>query len=183
MLSLYRMESWLGLWLRRTGASHCEPPESAALPPNQSFLKAYSSTATVPRSMLRSDRATRFSAADRRRIQLYGYMAHTVREWPFHLPNKTQQRRKYNPLMLLIIKINSLQTHHWRNQWSQNFLTPQIKQNYDWFIKIKERNKNITLLCISKKGTFVKTGTEWQRDNPNNSIKTAEISIIISPVK
>lgn len=30
------------------GAAHCEPPESAASPPHQCFLKAYSHMAPVP---------------------------------------------------------------------------------------------------------------------------------------
>lgn len=69
--SLYWMETWLGQRVLRTGAAHCEPPESAALPPHQWFLKAYSHMAPVPRSLLRSDRATSCSSADRHRIHLY----------------------------------------------------------------------------------------------------------------
>lgn len=69
--SLYWMDTWLGQQVLRTGAAHCEPPESAASPPHQCFLKAYSHMVPVPRSLLRSDRATSCSSADRRRIHLY----------------------------------------------------------------------------------------------------------------
>lgn len=40
--SLYWMDTWLGQQVLRTGAAHCEPPESAPSPPHQCFLKAYS---------------------------------------------------------------------------------------------------------------------------------------------
>lgn len=40
--SLYWMDTWLGRQVLRTGAAHCEPPESAPSPPHQCFLKAYS---------------------------------------------------------------------------------------------------------------------------------------------
>lgn len=69
--SLYWMETWLGQQVLRTGAAHCEPPESAASPPHQRFLKAYSHMAPVPHSLLRSDRATSCSCADRHIIHLY----------------------------------------------------------------------------------------------------------------
>lgn len=71
--SLYWMDTWLGQQVLRTGAVHCEPPESAASPPHQRFLKAYSHMVPVPRSLLRSYRATSCSSADRHRIHLYGY--------------------------------------------------------------------------------------------------------------
>lgn len=76
--SLYWMETWLGQQVLRTGAAHCEPPDSAASPPHQCFLKAYSHMAPAPRSLLRSDRATSCSSADRHRIHLY---RHTYCEW------------------------------------------------------------------------------------------------------
>lgn len=70
--SLYWMDTWLtGQQAQRTGAAHCEPPESAASPPHQCFLKAYSHIASVPHSLLRSDRATSCSSADRSRIHLH----------------------------------------------------------------------------------------------------------------
>lgn len=64
------METWLGQQALRTGAAHCEPPESAASPSHQLFLKGYSHVAPVLRSLLRSDRATGCSSADRYRIHL-----------------------------------------------------------------------------------------------------------------
>ena len=66
---------WTPDWAEvlRTGAAHCEPPESAASPPHQCFLKAYSHMAPAPRSVLRSDRATSCSSADRHIIHLSRY--------------------------------------------------------------------------------------------------------------
>ena len=69
--SLYWMDTWLGQRALRTGAAHCEPPESAPLAPHQCFLKAYSPMAPVPRCLLRSDRATGCSSADKHRILYY----------------------------------------------------------------------------------------------------------------
>lgn len=67
---------WRPDWASRCwgrGAAHCEPPESAASPPHQFFLKAYSPMAPVHHTLLRSDRATSCSSADRHRIHLYLY--------------------------------------------------------------------------------------------------------------
>lgn len=54
------------------------PPESAGLPSHQCFLKVYSKMAPVPQSMLRSDRAKRYSCADKYRIYLYQHLDHTT---------------------------------------------------------------------------------------------------------
>lgn len=59
------MDTWLRQRALRTGAAHCEPPESAASPPHQRFLKAYWQAVAVPRTQPRSARATRCSSADR----------------------------------------------------------------------------------------------------------------------
>lgn len=72
--SLYWMDTWLGQQMLRTGAAHCESPESAASPSHQFFLKAYSHMAPVPRCLLRSDRATSFCPADRHIIHLYQHI-------------------------------------------------------------------------------------------------------------
>lgn len=79
--SLYWMDTSLGQQALRTGAAHCEPPESAPSPPHQRFLKAYSHMAPVPRCLLRSDRATGCSSADRHRIHLHRYTHRVLKQF------------------------------------------------------------------------------------------------------